>query len=508
MDYRTWKQTKDTNKSTSYDRFLELMKQYGFHVVNRDIDVAKWVISGVCNTPSCENMYKKRFSCMSTTGPYCSTCAVRSILRRGFIIDEFPKIVDSIIGIVENTRNIQIEDLTSGSQTKVKCKCDEKCLRCGQQHIYVSRIDQRVSGRACPICAGKKNCSCQQPDEFRCFQCKMIKSNSQKVISQNYCKSCCSRRHDGNLNSFAAMLMGNIKQRKSKSGNLTQDNILTKYHNQHGKCFISNIPLIIGRHHSWQLSVERIDQNGKYDDNNTVLICLELQSPHRQWNKELWDEFCSFVKGSVSNLPNEDEYLYSMVQNIRSKKSSRRTATVTEVNNIGQTKCKMCLQWLDPEDFSFSMLKIGYCKKCQRHKKISYENTLMGRIVKLWNTSKINVKNRKGQASVHDITVGDILHIYLRQKGRCLYTNIPLCFSGFYQMSLERKDVHKGYIKDNICLIILPLNVSDQTVKKSGEDDDRDGFSGWNREKILWAVEQNPEDITPMTTTIQDFLSK
>lgn len=70
-------------------------------------------------------------------------------------------------------------------------------------------------------------------------------------------------------------------------------------------------------------------------------------------------------------------------------------------------------------------------------------------------------------------------------------------------MSLERKNVRKGYTKDNICLVILELNVSDKTVRKSVEDD-REGFSGWNREKVLWAVEQNPRTIIPKTLYVKD----
>lgn len=135
-----------------------------------------------------------------------------------------------------------------------------------------------------------------------------------------------------------------------------------------------------------------------------------------------------------------------------------------------------------------------------------YENTLMGRIVKLFYTSKKSIKNRKGEASIHDITIDDILNVYLFQKGRCAYSNIPLCFGGIFQMSLERKNVRQGYTKENICLIVLPLNVSDQTAK-SAEDDDRLGSSGRNHEKVLYAVEQNPRNIILKMTSLKEFLS-
>ena len=67
----------------------------------------------------------------------------------------------------------------------------------------------------------------------------------------------------------------------------------------------------------------------------------------------------------MCDLPNEEDYLNSIVQNIRSKKSSRRSPTDVEKNDVGQTRCKTCLQWLNDEDFYKCMLRIGYCKKCE-----------------------------------------------------------------------------------------------------------------------------------------------
>ena len=78
---------------------------------------------------------------------------------------------------------------------------------------------------------------------------------------------------------------------------------------------------------------------------------------------------------------------------------------------------------------------------------------------------------------------------------------------GFFQVSVERMNVRKGYVDGNIALIIAGLNVGDRSGMKKN-DDDRDGFSGWNRQKILQAVEQNPRHVFPKMTTIQEFLSK
>lgn len=508
MDYKTWKH-QHTVQSLNAETFEQRKKEYNFTIEKESTLVKTINVKGICLTTGCENTYTKIFETIETSsGPFCYECMGRKQpVKHGLLVDEHPLIAESIMEIVNNTKILKIDQLTAGMKVKVKCRCAEKCSRCNKQHEYIVRVDTRVSGRGCPICAYKKHCPCQSTNEFCCSTCKLIKPISQSVGFQNWCKCCCSKRHDGNLKSFVAMLISNIKQRKTKIGDLTQDDILVKYHNQDERCFLSNIPLVIGRYQNWQLSVERVDQSGNYDNSNTTLICLEFQSPHRQWNIDLWDEFCSYVKGAMCDLPDEEDYLNSIVQNIRSKKSSRRSPTDVEKNDVGQTRCKTCSEWLNDEKFSKSMLKIGYCKKCEKEKQRSYENTLMGRIVRLFNRSKKSVINRKGDASIHDIIIQDILTVYLCQKGRCAYSNIPLCFSGVFQMSLERKNVRKGYTKDNICLIVLPLNVCDQTAKKS-VDDDRDDFSGWNREKVLWAVDQNPRHIVAKVTTVKEFLSK
>lgn len=511
MDYQTWKKNHIVQK-LDMNTFEQRKKEYNFSIEKQSTtQTSRSHVKGVCFTSDCNNTYTKTFETFEkSSGPYCYACIGRKKeVRHGFLIKEHPLIAESIIEIMNNTNNLTVDKLTGGMNTEIKWRCSEKCLRCGKYHEYISRVDQRVSGRGCPICCSKKNCECQRTDEFRCFTCKEIKHITQKIKSANYCKLCYSKRHDGNLVSFATMLATIVKQRKSKLGDLTFDNILEKYDKQDKKCFISNIILGIGRFQNWQMSIERVNESGNYDNNNTTLICIEFQSGCRQWNIQLWDDFCSYVKGSLNNIPNEDEYLEDLVSNVRSKKSSRKTGCKAETNvDNGQTKCKTCLQWLDSDKFYKSMLKIGYCTKCEQSRQKQYANTFMGRVIKLYNSSKQNSSIRKGEASRHSITIDDIIQTFVQQKGRCAYSNIPLRFSGKFQMSLERKNVHEGYTKHNICLIILELNVSDRTMRKKNKDDDRNGFSAWNREKVLWAVSQNPRDITPKILFVRDINSE
>lgn len=86
MDYNAWKNTKDNIQSTTPERFEKLQKEYGFHIVKENNAVGKCVVSGTCNTPSCNNDYHKEFRRLNNTGPYCNLC----IGKRPLLIDEFP----------------------------------------------------------------------------------------------------------------------------------------------------------------------------------------------------------------------------------------------------------------------------------------------------------------------------------------------------------------------------------------------------------------------------------
>lgn len=188
MDYKTWKNTKDNTQSTTRERFETLQKEYGFHVIEENKGLYKCIVGGACNTQSCNNTYSKPFRAMNTTGPYCYTCiGIKKQIKYELLIQTHPKIADSIIEIMNNTRNLTIENLTGGMDIDVKCRCSEKCLRCNKYHEYVSRLQNRVSGSGCPICTNRKNCGCQNPDEFCCFCCKIIKQKKNRVKNYNWC---------------------------------------------------------------------------------------------------------------------------------------------------------------------------------------------------------------------------------------------------------------------------------------------------------------------------------
>jgi hypothetical protein len=176
MDYKTWKETKDNNTSTSYERLETLKKQYGFEVVEEKMCTEKSIVGGICQSPSCGNNYNKQFRSMNTTGPYCDECA--GIKRRGLLIDEFPEIAKSIVS------DIDLSKITSCSALKVNFQCDKSCSRCKQNHIWNTMISNRVNGNGCAMCANFLNCECvDEAIEFCCYKCREIKPLQEKCVS-------------------------------------------------------------------------------------------------------------------------------------------------------------------------------------------------------------------------------------------------------------------------------------------------------------------------------------
>lgn len=502
MDYKTWKATKDNNKSANRERLLVFQKQYEFEVVEENGKSGKAIVSGSCYTPSCENTYRKQFRRIIATGPYCDECAGVN-KRRGLLMDEFPDIAHSIVSDVDLTK------ITCCSSLKVDFECSQSCSRCKKKHVWNTMILNRVKGSGCSICANFLDCPCVNEEiEFCCYWCREIKPLKEKCVSFRLCKLCRRKELDGDVKRHLKLLFSCtlkiITANPRKNGDLTLEYLEELYEKQEGKCYISGITMNAGTHQNWKMSIERVDENVGYMKTNCVLICAEFQSGNRQWNRENWDSVCSMVRGSLdTTIPDETDFLSKYIED--SKIKSFKKAEKRQTNDEGQTKCNFCDMWL--ENTCFTKGNRTRCKKCLSEMEKQRNGTMKRRFCKLIIGSRACSGKRKGDAREHTITIDDLYALYIRQNGRCAYTNIPLTMDGFFQVSVERINVRKGYVEGNIALIIVGLNVGDRSGMKK-DDDDRDGFSGWNREKVLQAVDQNPRHIVPKMTTIQDFLSK
>jgi bacterioferritin-associated ferredoxin len=140
-------------------------------------------------------------------------------------------------------------------------------------------------------------------------------------------------------------------------------------------------------------------------------------------------------------------------------------------NPIIEKKCTKCESVKDIEEFPvFS----NQCKTClniytRQYANKSKQNYLNRVLQRAKYKGKIRTQKGRIQAGEFSITLEDLENLLDKQKGRCYYSKIELCFIKFsnWQTSLERLDPNKGYIIDNIALIASEFQSSSQwTVEK------------------------------------------
>lgn len=507
MKVEEWKQLYEGNKPKK--GLLEtIMKEVGAVVVRQRNSFKDNIVSGKCLFDNCENQYEKSArSLIEHGGPFCDFCLRYKKETRNSLKLYRPDVYNSIVHCAFDK-----ELLTIGMNIMATFQCGYKCSRCESPHEWSTTINKRMMPSKfgnCPFCSGNKNCSCLREGEFRCYICKKIKTEDDRAGSTTRCKLCSRSMNDGDTKKMIRYLWQRthslMKRVETKCGDLTEQHLHDKYEAQEGKCYISGIQLALGTFHDWQISVERlVQEGGQYSNDNTVLICREFQHGSRQFSQEVWDDICALVLGV--NEDEDETQIRQMIQleiftpepKLRLPPKPNHPTTRED----GKRFCKYCSQWKEQEEMGYD--KASKCKICRKIERDRRHSTFHGRIHYLWKTAQYGHEKRKLEFT---ITEQDIEQTYLKQHGRCHYSGIALGFSGQYQMSLERVDPTKGYTPDNIALIVLGLNVADWTRSRH-EEDERDGSSGWNREKLLWAVQQNPRTITPKPSSVLQVLEQ
>jgi len=505
MKMEEWKQ-QYADENPTKELLEKILKEVGAIMIKKAICFKDNIVSGKCMFDGCDNQYEKTAkSLLIWGGPFCDFCIRYKKDTQKLIKDNRPDVYKTIISC-EFDKDL----LTIGMNVVATFQCGEKCSRCETPHEWSSTINKRIVPSKfsnCPFCSGNRKCACIKEWEFRCYICKKIKEDQERDGGTTRCKLCARQMNDGDKKKMIRYIWRNthiiMKQNTRKNGDLTEQCLLEKYDNQEGICYISGIHMALGTFHDWQISVERIDENSPYSNNNIVLICREFQHGCRQYSREVWDEMCALILGISNNIEDDhkiDEMIQSEIHTPNYNLPLPRKPEHPTTRDDGKRFCKYCSQWKNQEEMAYK--KASKCKECRKIERDKQKSTFHGRIHYLFRTALENHTRRNIEFA---ITEQDIESIYLKQHGRCHYSGIPLGFSGQYQMSLERVDPKKGYIPENIALIVLGLNVGDYS-RVQHQDDQRNGSSGWNQKKLLWAVGQNPRPITPKSSSVISVL--
>jgi hypothetical protein len=127
--------------------------------------------------------------------------------------------------------------------------------------------------------------------------------------------------------------------------------------------------------------------------------------------------------------------------------------------------CKTCKQNLPIENFKGTVLKKtgkfyhthGACKACESiARKIKYRSGFRERL-------KTLMKNAEGRSRREDLPFDLDLEFIMalgeRQEWKCFYSGEPMNFSGgTYSASIDRRDPHRGYTRDNVVLTLWVVN--------------------------------------------------
>lgn len=402
----------------------------------------------------------------------------------------------------------QIDYITTCSSMNLTWTCGNNCINCNNKHIYKSSPHYRFIhwGLYCPLCLDPNKCHCIG-DGFICNVCNLyFPTKNIKSLSGNICRICKSKTNDDNLEKLFKRKINNCinicKYREGNRGNMNLDIEYLKqlYGLQQGLCYISKIKLSLKVHSNFNISIERIDETNGYVKGNIQLICIEFQNGFQQWTPEKFNDFCNNYYSFQLVSETDKEHIQkicneALVKN--TKHFKKRKTQQTPYNNIEKQEClcRNCDTIKKYEEFSEYGIKNGKCKECIKKLNDKRKNpSLRLKLSNLISGSKSGIEKRnkskwrKEKLLIHTLTFEELLDIYLQQFGRCAYSNKLLNLSGEYMMSLERKDTSIGYTKENCCLICIEFNTTDWSISKC-DDDDREGSSGWNKEKIKLVVD-------------------
>ena len=385
-------------------------------------------------------------------------------------------------------------EFTSGSGKKVWWIC--KINQCS----WDARIYDRVG----------KNSKCKylcekdvKEDARICNKCNIIKDMSEfgpkvngKFGKCSICHQCQKIYAMNNRNTFDGF-MGIILTSAEKHANfhlskgrkeagifdLTLEQLVYLWARQNGKCYYSGIPIVPLSHSNWQCSLERLDDNLGYIMDNVAFICLELNVAAK-WTLDKIKQVPLLTQKYYDN-----SIISKEIDNDLNKERKGYSRRPIVSDNRGYIRCNKCDIFKLRTEFHEQIS--GGCKDCQRLKGHNNRDTMRGTLRKLLGGAKGSSKyrdtisDRVGDNKI-DITFKDLSTLLRNQYGRCAYSNIKMNYGSKdekdWVCSLERIDVTRGYVKDNICLICAEFNGTDTTARLKYKGNG--GSGGWNKEKF------------------------
>lgn len=339
-------------------------------------------------------------------------------------------------------------------------------------------MDEKV----CKLCKIKKPIGSfykRKNDKIRswCIECENISSDNYKQT----------------LNGVLRSLVYNAKndsKKRLKTGrdeagifNIDFKDLEKLWNKQDGLCYYSHIKMNFNER-DWRISLERLNPNLGYLNDNIVLCCREFN--HRtQWSADKIIEMFNILDKNI----HFQNVCFDLEKHPFKKRENLREIII---DNLIHYYCNHC-NIIKPRDDFNQKISQG-CKMCIciKDKESSYKprNNLQ-LLIKSAKSHSISrsKKNHNKHDSSFDINFEYLIELFNNQKGLCAYSGLPLNFGNYletnWKISLERIDILKGYIKTNICLTCIEFNVADYSILNKK----RELSTGWSKEKFNYFIE-------------------
>lgn len=321
--------------------------------------------------------------------------------------------------------------------------------------------------------------------EWRCATCSTFKptDDSHKAQIQQVCKDCDRRSRyirSCTLRANMLRLLSNARHRamgRDRECTLTIDELLDKMWAQRGRCLYSGVPMECWSPHShWRMSLERLNNNHGYTNDNVALIACEFNTTSHaykdasrtgvgsaQWSKRKVMQV-QFLQAVDHDKHTSDAIVHDA--RCGGRRGGKRFPR--HPNDAGEWLCAKCDMLRAKEEF-YSSRRSGtfsWCRACTQAYRFEYARTLRGNVVKLLGSARRHAKALQQEFA---LLSDDVFDMFLAQGGRCYYSGVPMCIipHSDWRLSLERLDNEAGYLKDNCVLVALEFNTPDYSRNKN-----------------------------------------
>lgn len=243
---------------------------------------------------------------------------------------------------------------------------------------------------------------------------------------------------------------------------------------QNGLCFYSKENMKVKAENSFDpnlMSIERLDEDLGYVENNCVLICLKYQFTTRGVSAEVKKQIVQALKNPITHTSELNWIQKEAFKKTETTKHNRyKKRRTIEENGITLQQCTHCEEFKVLTEFyknrDTTQMK---CKTCTNKDLNEKRNSPYGFIMKMVAAAKASAKHRSliiqrnDDSSDVDKKLFDIVvNKIIEQKGCCVRTGFIFVFkqNSPFQPSIDRLDNSKGYVKDNIQIVISPVNNS------------------------------------------------